>query len=177
MSTQLQRVLAIHSAPALCGIKASNLINVDYSDDLFKEIEELNKRFNNFRFYILKKDKNKVLVLIYRKRVLERELNRNSNKEFLKELGYDVSSIDSMLLCLKERIAYNDFPHEIGVFLGYDLSDIKSFIENKKCLYTGYWKVYSNLDEKLELFSKYTRCKNCVIKMIDKGFPIENFMR
>ena len=167
MSTQLQRALAIHSAPALCGIKASNLINVDYSDDLFKEIEELNKKFTNFRFYILKKDKNKVLILIYRKRVLERELNRNSNKEFLKELGYDVSSIDSMLLCLKERIAYNDFPHEIGVFLGYDLSDIKSFIENKKCLYTGYWKVYSNLDEKLELFSKYTRCKNCVIKMID----------
>ena len=109
--------------------------------------------------------------------MLERELNRNSNKEFLKELGYDVSSIDSMLLCLKERIAYDDFPHEIGVFLGYDLSDIKSFIENKKCLYTGYWKVYSNLDEKLELFSKYTRCKNCVIKMIDKGFPIENFMK
>ena len=177
MSTQLQRVLAIHSAPALCGIKASNLINVDYSDDLFKEIEELNKKFTNFRFYILKKYKNKVLILIYRKRVLERELNRNSNKEFLKELGYDVSSIDSMLLCLKERIAYDDFPHEIGVFLGYDLSDIKSFIENKKCLYTGYWKVYSNLDEKLELFSKYTRCKNCVIKMIDKGFPIENFMK
>ena len=177
MSTQLQKALAIHSAPALCGIKASNLINVDYSDELFKEIEELNKKFTNFRFYFLKKDKNKVLILIYRKRVLERELNRNSNKEFLKELGYDVSSIDSMLLCLKERIAYNDFPHEIGVFLGYDLSDIKSFIENKKCLYTGYWKVYSNLDEKLELFSKYTRCKNCVIKMIDKGFPIENFMK
>lgn len=177
MSTQLQRALAIHSAPALCGIKASNLINVDYSDDLFKEIEELNKKFTNFRFYILKKDKNKVLILIYRKRVLERELNRNSNKEFLKELGYDVSSIDSMLQCLNGRIAYDNFPHEIGVFLGYDLSDIKSFIENKKCLYTGYWKVYSNLDEKLELFSKYTRCKNCVIKMIDKGFPIENFMK
>ena len=177
MSTQLQRALAIHSAPALCGIKASNLINVDYSDDLFKEIEELNKKFTNFRFYILKKDKNKVLILIYRKRVLERELNRNSNKEFLKSLGYDVTSIDSMLLCLKERIAFDDFPHEIGVFLGYDLNDIKSFIENKKCLYTGYWKVYSNLDEKLELFSKYTRCKNCVIKMINKGFPIENFMK
>lgn len=177
MSKKFEQALALHCSPALCGIKASNLINVDYSDDLFKEIEELNKKFTNFRFYILKKDKNKVLILIYRKRVLERELNRNSNKEFLKELGYDVSSIDSMLLCLKERIAYDDFPHEIGVFLGYDLSDIKSFIENKKCLYTGYWKVYSNLDEKLELFSKYTRCKNCVIKMIDKGFPIENFMK
>ena len=177
MSQQLERTLALHSSPALCGIKASNLINIDYSDDLYEEIEELNNKFPNLCFYILKKDKNKVLILIYRKRVLERELSRYSNKEYLEDLGYDVSNIDSMLNCLKSRINDSMFPHEIGVFLGYDLEDIKSFIKNKKCLYTGYWKVYSNLNEKLELFNRYTKCKNCVIKMIDKGFPIENFMR
>ena len=177
MSQQLERALALHSSPALCGIKASNLVNIDYSDDLYKEIEELNERFPNLCFYILKKDKNKVLILIYRKRVLERELSRYSNKEYLEKLGYDVSSIDSMLYCLKCRMNDSIFPHEIGVFLGYDLEDIKSFIDNKKCLYTGYWKVYSNLNKKLEIFDKYTKCKNCVINMINKGFPIENFMR
>ena len=177
MSRLLERALALHSSPAICGIKASNLINIEYSEDLYREIEELNKRFPNFCFYILKKDKNKVLILIYRKRILELKLSEKSNKEFLENLGYDVSSIDSMLLCLKERIKNDDFPHEIGVFLGYDLNDIKSFMENRKCIYTGYWKVYSNLDEKKKLFNRYTKCKNCVIKMIDKGFPIENFMR
>ena len=89
----------------------------------------------------------------------------------------DVSSVDSMLLCLKERMENDDFPHEIGVFLGYDLSDIKAFIKGNACLYVGYWKVYSRVDEKIELFNKYTKCREIVNKMIDKGYPIENFMR
>ena len=82
-----------------------------------------------------------------------------------------------MLDSLKERINQDSFPHEIGVFLGYDLSDIKSYIDGKECLYVGYWKVYSNVSEKVKLFNKYTRCKNAVIRMLDKGFPIENYMR
>ena len=85
--------------------------------------------------------------------------------------------IESMLDDLKNRLNNEDFPHEIGVFLGYDLDDIKSFIEGEECIYVGYWKVYSKLNEKLEIFNKYTRCRNCVINLIDKGFPIESFMR
>lgn len=177
MSSLLQNVLALHSAPALCGIKASNLINIDYSEDVYKEIEELNNKFPNFCFYILKKDKNKVLVLIYRKRILGIELSRKSNKEFLEELGYDTTSVESALECLKERMYDNEFPHEIGVFLGYDLDDIKSFMDNKKCLYTGYWKVYSDLNRKISIFNKYSRCKEVVMSLINKGFPIENFMK
>ena len=82
-----------------------------------------------------------------------------------------------MLEDLKERLLYDDFPHEIGVFLGYDLDDIKSYIDGKKCIYVGYWKVYSRLNEKLQIFNKYTKCRECVINLISKGFPIENFMR
>ncbi|MCR5232196.1 MAG: DUF3793 family protein, partial [Acholeplasmatales bacterium] len=89
----------------------------------------------------------------------------------------DTRSIDNMLNDLKERLKDNEFPHEIGVFLGYDLDDIKSFIKGEKCIYVGYWKVYSKLNEKLEIFDKYTKCKECVINLINKGFPIESFMR
>ena len=35
MSHWLERTLALHSSPAICGIKASNLINMDYSDELY----------------------------------------------------------------------------------------------------------------------------------------------
>lgn len=177
MSKTLEQLLAMHSSPAICGIKASNLINIKYSDSIYKEIEELNRKYPRLCFYILKRDNDKVLVLVYRKKVLERKLFDTDNQNFLKSFGYDTSSVDAMLSCLKERILLDDFPHEIGVFLGYDLSDIKSFIEGKSCVYVGYWKVYSKLDEKIELFNKYTRCKEVVTKMIDKGYPIENFMR
>lgn len=177
MSKTLERLLAIHSAPAICGIKASNLICIDYSDSLFFEIEELNKKYSKLRFYVLKNENGKALVLVYRKTALEKVLSNLDNLKFLKDLGYDTSSISMMLEHLKERLSYSNFPHEIGVFLGYDLSDILAFIENKVCLYVGYWKVYSDLNRKIELFNKYTRCKDTVINLIDKGFPLENFMR
>ena len=177
MSSLLQNILAIHSSPAICGIKPSNLVNVKITDELYEEIEELNKKYPRLCFYVLKNDGCNALILIYRKTILEKRLFDNDNKSFLDSLGYNTNSVDDMLDSLKKRISNDSFPHEIGVFLGYDLSDIKSYIDGKECLYVGYWKVYSNVKEKIELFNKYTRCKNAVIRMIDKGFPIENFMR
>lgn len=177
MSILLQTCLAIHSSPAICGIKASNLINIKITAELYDEIEELNRKYPNLCFYVLKNDGTKALILIYRKNVLAKSLFEDDNKSFLDKNGYDTTSVETMLASLKERINEDSFPHEIGVFLGYDLSDIKSYIDGKECLYVGYWKVYSNVNAKIELFNKYTRCKNAVIRMINKGFPIENFMR
>ncbi len=39
MSKVLEQLLAFHSSPAICGIKASNLINIKYSDSIYNEIE------------------------------------------------------------------------------------------------------------------------------------------
>ena len=58
---------------------------------------------------------------------------------------------------------YNkDFPHEIGIFLGYPLMDIYGFINNygKNSLYTGYWKVYHNKKEAIKTFESYNRCRD-----------------
>lgn len=177
MSSLLQSVLAIHSSPAICGIKPSNLVNIKITDELYEEIEELNRKYPRLCFYVLKNDGVNALILIYRRSVLERKLFEDDNKSFLSSIGYDTESVDTMLNSLKERMNYDSFPHEIGVFLGYDLYDIKSYIDGKECLYVGYWKVYSNVNEKKEIFNKYTKCKNTVMKMINRGFPIENFMR
>ncbi|MBR6072026.1 MAG: DUF3793 family protein [Acholeplasmatales bacterium] len=177
MSKTLERLLAFHSSPAICGIKASNLICMEYNEAIYQEIEELNNKYSKLRFYILKKTDTNVLVLVYRKNTFERMLFKNDNLLFLENLGYDTSSVDNMLNDLKVRLLDEDFPHEIGVFLGYDLDDIKSFIDGDKCIYVGYWKVYSKLNEKMKIFNKYTRCRECVINLINKGFPIENFMR
>lgn len=56
MSSLLQNILAIHSSPAICGIKAANLINLKITDELYEEIEELNRKYPNLCFYVLKKD-------------------------------------------------------------------------------------------------------------------------
>lgn len=54
----------------------------------------------------------------------------------------------------------DEFPHEIGLFLGYPVEDVKGFIENKascaKCV--GYWKVYGDEEKAQKLFNQYKKC-------------------
>lgn len=39
------------------------------------------------------------------------------------------------------------FPHEMGLLLGYPIEDVVGFMEHsgKEYLYSGYWKVYENV--------------------------------
>ena len=182
MCKKLEEKLAFHSAPALCGIKASNLICIKKDDvtNLSEEIKELNRIHKKVHFDFLRDNNDNYLILVYRKEKLEEQLSKEENKLFLEEYGYLRSNnIDDYILELKKRINLNDcFPHEIGVFLGYDLKDTVEFIKgNKKPLLKGIWNVYSNKDEKEALFDRYNRCKDCVLRLVNKGFSIENFMR
>ena len=43
--------------------------------------------------------------------VLERVLFKEDNMSFLKSVGYDITSVDTMLESLKERIKEDSFPH------------------------------------------------------------------
>lgn len=57
-----------------------------------------------------------------------------------------------------------EFPHEIGVFLGYPLSDVRGFLEDegRNCAYVGYWKVYDNVHSKIRLFQRYDEHRELV---------------
>ncbi len=183
MSNTLAYLLANHCAPAICGIKASNLINCrfDIYNNLLEEIEELNEKYNpKYEFIVLKKVGNNALILVYKKEVLENTIYKEDNILYLKKNGYPIScGIDSMLEYLKERLKNNkEFPNEIGVFLGYSLDDIIAFNDkNKECLYVGIWKVYYDVERKLKIFKKYNKCRNVVIRLLDNGFNIERIFR
>ena len=64
-----------------------------------------------------------------------------------------------------------EFPHELGIFLGYPLADVKGFIEHngKDFLYQGYWKVYENVEERKKMFSIYNVVKEEFIREMQAG--------
>lgn len=181
MSETFTHILAYHSAPAICGIKASNLISISLSEleDIYEQINEFNSKFNpKVYIKILCKKNKRLLILIYRQKTLESCLQNALNKSFLSSLGYPNSDdINVLLTYLQNRLKEsNSFPHEIGIFLGYDVEDIKGYIEGVECIYSGYWKVYSNLEEKLKLFNSYTKCRDTVCKLLNRGYSIDCFM-
>ena len=90
--------------------------------------------------------------------------------KFLAQLGYREFGVVDCIERLKNRFgAGGEFPHEIGLFLGYPLADVIGFIENagRNCKCNGYWKVYSDECEAARLFAKFRHCKNIYAKLFD----------
>lgn len=60
-----------------------------------------------------------------------------------------------------------EFPHEIGLFLGYPLCDVRGFIEDARggvCLGCGYWKVYGEVEEREKLFKGTSAARGAYAK-------------
>ena len=104
-------------------------------------------------------------ILLYRKDILYAHLADRKVKRFLHSLalGYEEGS-DWILHFKKRFLEYKEegreFPHEVGIFLGYPLWDIRAFMQNprREAKLTGYWKVYYKVEKAREQFQKYDRC-------------------
>ena len=72
-------------------------------------------------------------------------------------------------LCLEQ-----EFPHEIGIFLGYPLEDVDGFIthQGENCKLCGCWKVYGNVEQARRTFASYEKCRVFLCAKLSKGCNI-----
>lgn len=159
-------LLINHSAPTLAGIKIANIFTYQYysKKELSEKIVFYNKLLNKkgINLSILKDYDSKVIVYVYNKEKLKNYMANEEVAKFLYGCGYNSDNIYKNIQILSERMTnYKNFPHEIGIFLGYPLIDIYGFINNygKNCLYSGYWKVYHNKNKAIKTFDSYNRCR------------------
>ena len=99
--------------------------------------------------------------------------------EFLTKFGYKKSmSLEQCLTYLRERFQYI-CAHEIGVFLGYPLEDVITYVEcpTASCKVIGYWKVYHNETAARSVFNKFNALKYQVISRIIKGENPKEILR
>ena len=89
--------------------------------------------------------------------------------------AYTPGTADELLAQLAERLCCEqDFPHEIGVFLGYPLADVIGFIQNRGKNFTacGYWKVYTDPTAAQAEFDRYKKCERIYARCYYNGTPI-----
>lgn len=174
--------LVRHCSPTLAGFKVGNMVNCTYQDaqELSNRLSLLNEQLNPKGVYIvlLRTKNNKALIYIYRPAKLMKYIENQKVQNFLLSLGYSNLTLKALLNNLRKRLYMQsfsrEFPHEIGIFLGYPLEDVLGFwaYEGKNALLCGPWKVYGDVCKAQCLFAKHKKCTQVYCERLSLGTPI-----
>ena len=158
-----------HCGVTFAGLKIASLVSLARGEE--DVIACLSRRFANkgFAFRLLREDEERLLVYICHRARLTKHLFSPDVRAFLARFGYEYGSAEEALEQLKCRMK-GEFPHEIGVFLGYPLGDVCGFLRDPDgCILCGEWKVYENAGEAARTFERFRRCSACICRHMRNG--------
>lgn len=175
-----EELIVKHCSPTLAGMKTGNIFNCTFKnrEDMYDNIRRWNRILGKkgIRVIPLRIRENRAMVYVFRPNHLSRDLKHGVAHRILQERGY---CTDRPCLCIRRLMESlkntEEFPHEIGLFLGYPPEDVLAFITNKDegCKCIGCWKVYGDVDAAQKIFEKYKKCTNVYCTKHAMGRPIE----
>ena len=176
----IETQLALQCAPLFKGLKISNLLIVPKQH--YEKVVDI-LIGTGISQVLLMASQNKITLLLYKEEELKHFISAKRVKAFFLKLDYKEIVLTTLLKQFQKRyenyiVTGNNFPHEMGLVLGYPIEDVNGFIENdgKNFLYSGYWKVYDNLPEKTQLFQRFDKAKKDVIQLIFNGHSIRDII-
>lgn len=173
-------LLVQHCSPTLAGMKTGNLFGCFFSSH--REMKECVRCWNRqltkkgLRVLPLRFQNSRALIYVYRPSKLSVDLKDSLAEKLLKERGYCTENSSHCVAHLAKRLCeYEEFPHEVGLFLGYPPEDVYGFIENgaNGCKCTGCWKVYGDAEKAQKTFDKFKKCTAVYCNQFAKGTSIE----
>lgn len=172
----METQLVLQCAPVMLGVKISNLFMVPTAWS--KEVELF---FQKLPLSILRlyQTQKKCAFLVYRPNLLSEYLKRDEIKNLMREFGYEDMELEEMAERFQQRYEQSmqetgEYPHEIGIFLGYPVEDVRGFIENcgRDFVYSGYWKVYGDAARAIRQFKQFDAAKETGIQLLNRGYHI-----
>lgn len=179
----LDKYLIRHSAPTLAGLKTANLFW--YPLEKGKNLEEILTpwkgifREKGLDLRVMKVNGDRALLYVFRFKKLEAELRRERTREILKTQGYNYETFEEAVEILRNRVGEKgDFPHEIGLFLGYPEEDVWGFMvhQGKNCKCCGCWKVYCDECAARKTFCRYKKCEEVYARLFLAGRPVRQLI-
>ena len=184
---KFERFLVEQCAPVLAGIKPGSMF--PYQPGEGETLPELLRRWNGIlapkgvQVTSIKRCRRvgAYLIYVYRPRQIEEILAKPEVASFLDGCGYAPGmTLQQALRLLTRRLCQSpDFPHEVGVFLGYPLQDILGFIEHegKNSLCSGCWKVYHEPLKAQKTFRDYHACTEAYRSLLRQGRSVAQLTR
>ena len=175
----LAAFFAVAAAEVLSGTKPANMIRVP--NQRLPCGRRMYRLWQNFGADLLQNsplsvwpmqtEKNSVLLLIYRSDLLERRLRGKTMQAFLVRHGYSRPlTLEKTLQHLQDSFK-EGIPHEVGMFLGYPLKDVKGFMsqESEPSQDRGMWRIYGPSARSLRLNDLYRSKRLEMIALLATG--------
>ena len=182
---ELLRFLLLKTAAVRSGVKPGELLRVQHC---YKSRNSEGFNFCLYRADILETLKlnylelrvepESSLILFYHHETMAKTLSDTKNLSLLSTLGYPAGcDMDDLLAFLRERFAVEKIPHEVGVFIGYPLKDVKGFMEKlpRTPVHRGDWTVFGDAAESLEKMSLYRKAEEFAGKILDVCEDLQTF--
>ena len=173
---RLEPAVVAHCAPTLARLKVASLFSLVSPcwQTLPQEAAALRAQLapKGLALRIVPTRNARALCYLYRERQLADTLCGAGEAAFLRKRGYRSLRVQDALNTLCERLSRGgDFPHEIGLFLGYPLSDVIAFIEHggQGCVCCGCWKCYGDAGEAQRVFARYAKCTEVYRRLYRAG--------
>ncbi len=166
-------------APTMACLKTGNMFNCPFSskEEMTADLRKLNQILSGkgLRIIPLRWSARRALLYLYRPKMLEKDLQNDLAAQLLAECGYSCGNSNNCIAQLISRIRGNrNFPHEVGLFLGYPPADVDGFMHRKHaCKLSGIWKVYDDVEGAARQFARCRRCTEVYLRRFAEGFPIE----
>ena len=174
------QAILFHCSPTLAGIKTASLFMCSYEskNTLLAQIRTFNRALRHKGIVMLptRMKADRALIYVYRPTRLRHDLQQPLAAQLLREYGYPSTQLEECLPHLVQRLcAYEEFPHEIGLFLGYPPEDVQGFIRHKgcDCKCVGCWKVYGDETAARKCFEQYKKCTRVYCEQHARGISLE----
>lgn len=172
-------MLANSCMPTLLGVKPSCMITVNkkYIENKQEFLKYLVLELQQFEceYSLIYEEEQSYTLFLYNPEVMHKTLTKEESKEVLVYYGYDFKNhalIETINRLKNRYVAYklkkSEFPHELGVLLGYPIEDVIDYIKNdgknfKSC---GYWKVYHNVEQAEKMFAFFRLVREDALRII-----------
>lgn len=174
-----EELMIRHCAPTLASLKTGNMFTCrfDGEEELHRSMRAFNRRLvhKGLRVLPLRYRDGVGLVYVYRPGRLDADLSDATACRLLEDRGYPCGNANQCVKRLQHRLAQTEeFPHEIGLFLGYPPEDVEGFIHHKgEAKYSGCWKVYGDVEAAQRTFARYKKCTDVYVRQHADGRTLE----
>ena len=172
-SLYIKRILEMLGAVIL-GSKPAEIINVPGSkEDKKIKLSQIEAFFSNcsrITYRVITTHDGGKRVLFINEKSMEKVLVNKRCINFLKFVGYSSDyELNDYMDELVFRLQSEEFPHEIGVFLGYPLKDVLGFMGYGKneLVEVKNWRIYGDKEISYEVYNNFMRDKAIMKEMIE----------